>query len=357
MDILHKSFEKHLLKLAKQRRLDLDLIKIDDSIERAINTVIPRAVSAISKTLKKKAPQMLRKKRVGDSAFQKRNLKRWQKGFDALEVLLVSAGEFGSDFNSDYRAEAVAKNDLVFEALTAIHARALLVGNEIITLMKGGFADGALARWRTLHELAVVACFVSTHDNSIANRYLLAYRVQASKAMRQYQEYADRAGLDRYSSEEIKKSEEQRNRILAEFGDEMRNEYGWAAPILGNKNPTLHDIEKSVGLDHWRPRYKWAAHYSHANFKPPSTLLGMSEASEPMLLIGPSNSGMTDPAHMTALSITQSTASLLLTKQTIDHILAVEILRKLSDDVGNNFFSVEKSMLSTGSGTIKKHRN
>jgi hypothetical protein len=35
-----------------------------------------------------------------------------------------------------------------------------------------GYASGAHARWRTLHEIAVVALFIAQEDNSTAERYV-----------------------------------------------------------------------------------------------------------------------------------------------------------------------------------------
>jgi hypothetical protein len=53
------------------------------------------------------------------------------------------------------------------EALGSLVTRALLVFREIISLCEAGFPDGALARWRTLHELYVIllASIISKADH------------------------------------------------------------------------------------------------------------------------------------------------------------------------------------------------
>ena len=99
----------------------------------------------------------LKKEREDRSGFEARNFQRWKRGFDALEFFCGVAHEVGSAFNTTFRSEVKAQQDHRFEALTHLHARAILVTEEVLCLLRGGFPDGALARWRSLHEIAVHA--------------------------------------------------------------------------------------------------------------------------------------------------------------------------------------------------------
>lgn len=49
------------------------------------------------------------------------------------------------------------ENFFKHDALIQMHARALQISNEILVLLKSGYADGAYSRWRTLHELTVLS--------------------------------------------------------------------------------------------------------------------------------------------------------------------------------------------------------
>src|SRR5690606_4012673 len=51
--------------------------------------------------------------------------------------------------------------------------------------------------------------------------------------------------------------------------------------------------------------------HNHGGYRPPHQGLGMVEARTPMLLIGPSDSGMVDPLQLVALSLAKATAALL----------------------------------------------
>ena len=87
----------------------------------------------------------------------------WGEAIDRLDMLIDLCMEEGARFNDLFREEAAQTDDFVFDALTRLHARGCQVGFEILALLKNGFADGAHARWRTLHELAVVAMFLAGH--------------------------------------------------------------------------------------------------------------------------------------------------------------------------------------------------
>ncbi|WP_217430933.1 DUF5677 domain-containing protein [Sphingomonas bacterium] len=54
------------------------------------------------------------------------------------------------------------------DTMLHLHARACQVVFEIITLMENGLADGAMARWRTLHEITVVATILAEHGEELA---------------------------------------------------------------------------------------------------------------------------------------------------------------------------------------------
>lgn len=69
--------------------------------------------------------------------------------------------------------------------------------------------------------------------------------------------------------------------------------------------------------------------------------LGLCEVKEDILLVGQSNSSMTDPAHAAAISLTQATVTLLFLEPTIDHVVISKIIQDYSDDVGNTFLRIE----------------
>lgn len=78
----------------------------------------------------------------------------------------------------------------------------------------------------------------------------------------------------------------------------------------------------------------------------------MSEAKSDMLLVGQSNSGLTEPAHFTAISLAQIT-SIFLTAYIEDEskeldyrdsLLFMKIIDNYVKEVGEAFINVEKAI-------------
>jgi hypothetical protein len=331
-NILHDALERVIA--TEWIRGTLKESDIDRVATKAIETALPRITAELTDALKRNAPQMLREQRKLYAGFVRRNHKRWGAALDLLETLWVIASEAGDNFNDQHRPEAVENSDYQFEALTQIHARALLVVGEIICLLDGGYPDGALSRWRTLHELAVVSLFLCQEATLISYRYLASFHFRAFRAAKQINECADKAGLDAISDEELSSMKRRCNTLASELGDAIWNDYGWAAPAIGKSKPNFADLEMATNLDHWRPRYRWASQHVHGGPRPKTSFLGVTEAVEEIFLVGPSNSGFVDPIHMTAISLAQVTCALLGTKAELDEIVIMSVLSNISVEIG-----------------------
>jgi len=306
---------------------------------------VPQVVAFMLKNLKKKTPSMLRERKESDAGFERRNYRRWKKPLDLLELLWVISEEVGANLNQTERPAAALAKDYQFEALVSLHARSLLIAREILCLLYGGFPDGALSRWRSLHELAVTAVFLKTQDQEVSHRYLASFPFRALYAANKLNEHAERANMQPFSQQEIKTMVARCAGFEARFGKEMHNEYGWAAVALNNPKPNFAQLEKAVSLDHWRPRYRWASQHTHGGYRPPLSMLGTSESAGPVHLVGQSNSGFTDPIHMTAISLNQATSSLLTVRPTVDNIIFLQIVGDLSNDIGQVALAVDQESL------------
>src|SRR6266850_7970285 len=203
-------FEQILATLVEKALTDLAIP--EDQIESARGGIAQDIMAQFTEEMRddllRRAPAILKRERRDTQGFEKRNLERWRSAFDLVELIWIVAAELGSNFNNELRDQAQQDNDYLFEALTHLHARALLVSNEALCLMKGGFPDGALSRWRTLHEHSVIAMFLKMHGSEAAHRYLASFDFQALKSARQMREYAERARIELPSDAEIEYLEE-----------------------------------------------------------------------------------------------------------------------------------------------------
>jgi hypothetical protein len=307
-----------------------------------LQSFVPEVAAFMLKELKKKAPGKLCEQKESDAGFERRNYRRWKKPLDLLELLWIISEEVGGKFNQIERPAAVAAKDYQFEALVSLHARSLLIAREILCLLYGGYPDGALSRWRSLHELTVTAVFLKTQDQEVSHRYLAGFQFASLRAATQLNEHAERANMKPFTGPEIKAMEAQCDAFEARFGKEMHNEYGWASAALKNPKPNFAQLEKAVSLDHWRPRYRWASQHTHGGYRPALSMLGTAESAQPVHLVGQSNSGFTDPIHMTAISLNNATSALLTIRPTVDDIIFLQLISNLSDEIGNVASTVEK---------------
>lgn len=294
--------------------------------------------------LKKYAPAMLKERRGDLKKFETRLSKDWEKLFDLFEMFLVIAIETGEEFNIEFRKDKREKNNYVLEALTRLHARACQIASEILVLLKSGYADGAHARWRSLHEIAVVGSFIKTHGNDTAERYLLHDKIESFKATKIYQEYYEILKHEPMSQDEVEKIKKVYDQLITRFGNSYRHNYGWASSALEKDNPSFSDIEKNSGLDHYRPYYKLASHNVHANPKGVMFKIGLLQNTPNVLLTGPSNVGFTDPAQGATISLGSITIALLTSKPTIDNLVISNILLELVPEIGEEFFKVQKEI-------------
>ena len=103
--------------------------------------------------------------------FRSRLHRRWRRPLEGLSMMLTITREFSELVGAPLQEARTKDNRHLVTVLTRLHARACQVAAEILTLLRDGFADGAMARWRTLHEIAVVAMFVRERGDGMAERY------------------------------------------------------------------------------------------------------------------------------------------------------------------------------------------
>lgn len=289
------------------------------------------------------ASDMLAEERLRLGAFERRNRRRWKKPLDQLKTMVRIVEESAEGLCNEWGV-APDSNVNLFSALNRLCVKALVISREAICLMEGGFADGALARWRSLHEAAVTATFIAKYGETTAEKFIASFAFASKKAMLQMNEYAERAGMQEYSIQELEAAKNQCGKLEALLGKGLGDEYGWAREALGfdlKKRVVFFDIEKVVALDHWRPRYRWASQNVHSSFTPPRSSLGMAEAKEEVHLTGPSNSGMVDPLHMIAITLTIVTTAFFSKWPNIDRIVLLRVLSRMAAEVGPVAIGVE----------------
>ena len=321
----------------------------DDLVERLTEfgpTFVESAVESAAATLltqiKKDAKVGLRRQRRERQGFERRLVKHWAKPLHLLELTVEIAQEVAKGVGDQVASGEVSVEDNTFRALWAIHARACQMSHAILALLRSGFADDAHARWRSLHELAVVGKFVEIHGEDVAERYLLHEVVQRRKLARAYKKHEVRAGLEPLTQAELDVLDERCETLVTRFGKSFTEDYGWAASALGIKQLSLAAIERAAQMDHFQPYYRMASDNVHANSHGAFYKLGGFSPELDILLAGPSNMGLADPGHGAALSLTQITAALVSTAPTLESATELTVLSLLEEETGAAFLEAQK---------------
>ncbi|HKP90337.1 MAG TPA: DUF5677 domain-containing protein [Thermoleophilaceae bacterium] len=254
----------------------------------------------------------LARERASARAFHRILKMRWSAALDRLDLLVIRSRNSGAAFNSRHRPEAATSNDYLFDALTKLHARACRVASEVVVLLRHGYPEGAHARWRTLHEIAVTMFFLKTHGPEVAERYLLHDAVRRYAAAEEYQKHHQALGYEPYSQEELDSGRQVRDALVARFGDAYATQYGWAASVLSS--PTFRSIEEAANMQKWRPWFRMASEGQHGGSHGVAFTLGLSAGGDDVLLAGASDAGLADPGTAASISLVQATVALLTSK-------------------------------------------
>lgn len=313
----------------------LDLLNIPSEFKEAIKQFLEE--------IKNNASDALQENNEEIEDFKRRVTNFWKEPLDLLDLLLIYSRQMGSKFNKEMSTIAEKENDYVFLALIRLHAKACLVSQEIAILMKHGYASGAHARWRSLHEIAVTALFIKEHGNEVAERYLNYRHIESYYAMRQYKEHAKKLHYEPLEEEEEENTTSVKNFFVEKYGRSFENPYGWASKELNKPRPNFADIEKSVGVDHMRPYYKMASNAVHADSKGTFFNVGISKSEEEeILLAGPSDSGLADPGSCTAVSMNLINSTLITSRPTVENLILLNATAMLVNEINDAFLEAHK---------------
>jgi hypothetical protein len=339
-----KTNPKEMEKLRKGLRRPRRLAK---AMGEALAEAAASSAPHIYRTLKTNGDAMLRDRRAQVGGFEARLYDAWKEPIDLVEMMIVVAVEAAEGVSAQWPSKQSKEQNVVFEVVRRLQARACQVANEVATLLKTGYAPAAHARWRTLHETTVTIHFIVKHGSPAAEAYLAHEYIDARKAAKDYQRYCRRLGYKRYTANELASIRRKHHTRVKKYGTAFKGDYGWAAVVLGRKSATFRDIEKHVGLDHLRPYYKMASIPVHAGIKAIRFTLALRQGTD-LILTGPSNLGLADPGHGAALSLAQATIAMLTMHPSSDTIIVSKVLLSFSDDIGQAFLKAQQRLLKRG---------
>jgi hypothetical protein len=308
-------------------------------IRRVVNHAISGSVRMLADTWVHEGRRRLDHEEEQRTEFEDGMQSRWGPALDALRLFRLWCLDAGMAL---HERQTDRDEDTVYQVLVRLHARTCLIAAEVSALLAAGFPSGAHARWRTTHEIAVVAYFLSERGDDVAERYMLHEVVESYRATADYQRHAIRLGYEPLSEAELDSMRASVDALVNRFGNPYGRPYGWAAESLGLTTPRFRDLENAVSLGHLRPYYRMASHPTHAG--PKGAMFDLGLGREDVMLAGPSNTGLADPGQCMAISLLQVTTLLLQTEADMGTVAVLQFLQAACGEVEKLFVSAQRQL-------------
>ena len=261
---LVKKIKEHNLSEEDANKLISSILE-SDIIEETYSDLIETLSSTLAETMESTMYEHVLEARAFTAEFLAKQEQKWGKAFVASEALYLCIIEAANNYNRYVVAEHTGEESYTYLVLNRLHGRALQIYKEILCLNQNGFADGAFARWRSLYELSVVACFINKYGEPIAQAY-----------------------TNSIDSNTI-------------------NEWARTAPCFAKKKPneriTFQDLINNCDIhETWRGEYKFSNLFVHSSADATFNRLGTYEDTE-TIAVGHTDWGMSLPATHAANSL------------------------------------------------------
>lgn len=308
------------------QELEKGLKKFDDGLPNILTKAAKQIARTTLPDLRRKWPEEEALQFYEAAMFREGIDHRWGKALGKLRMLLTMARELGEIVI----AEPERESDTLHGLMVRLHVRSCQVTTEIITLLENGLADGAMARWRTLHEIVIVMELLDQHGEPLAMRYLAHQAVESKAAMDQYRVCAVSLGYDALDEQDCIDIEEGYDEVIQRYGKFFRTPYGWAegfVPKNSRGNIGLGELEAAAGQSDLASYYRLASSNVHAG--PHALFFRLGLLGDTPLLAGLSNAGLEEPGQNTAISLVLASSAVSRQCCSLDAIVALELMTKL----------------------------
>lgn len=329
---------------------DEDVKELDEAVTKVL-AAIPEATNKAFKAVCESTYTRLVKSWPNEDAAQQYELQEfrrgmedcWGEGLALLRMLLTCCREIGEKTARRYQKSKSVKYQFRRWVLLRLHIRACQVSDEIICLMQNGFADGAMARWRTLHEISIVATLISNGDEDLAERYILHDAVEVKRQADDYDATHVPRGISPVSKRERKSIDGEYQAVLDRFGPTFASPYGWAAKHLALKKPTFKELQTAADRMDMSSYYKIASFNVHASAR--SLFFNLGSMEEDVLLAGRSNAGLAEPGEHTASTLLLITGLYVGSTLNMDRLAELDVVIRIRDEIRKSFRKADRRLI------------
>jgi hypothetical protein len=218
-----------------------------------------------------RAPELLAAPRMWKADGLETLREVWGEALDVCELVIDGCVEVCGLFHGRYHGRAEAEDEQRFLVLRDLFQRGHDAAWEAHVLLSHGAPGGALARWRTVHELNVVSGFIRQGDADLARRYKDWYRIEAKRSIIDARKAIEALGATVEADGLFEFLEKDQAELAERYGKSFTMPFGWADQPLreqgietNGKTKLLH-LEQAVGGLERRAWYRMASHAGHAS--------------------------------------------------------------------------------------------
>lgn len=305
--------------------------------------VLPKFAKDLFGKLCKRSRVMLQKQEVDFQGFRNRLYVRWKIPIDLFECMIRVSLESVETHRKMIDFDMKKDERIQSTVLIYIHARSIQISNEIISLLKSGYADGANARWRSLHELAVISLFLRHNSAEVSLRYLEHDTIKRFKEAKDYKVYCRKLGYVSLQTREFNSIRKSYKRLCKKYPDNFQGDYGWIPRhLLNNRN--FRELERHVKLDYLHPFYNLSCNAVHGGARGFYRLGLMESKQNKILLIGSSNYGLADPLQNAGVSLLHITVSMLSLNPNLESMIGMYVMLNYQFEIAREAVKAQKSI-------------
>ncbi|MFC8983845.1 DUF5677 domain-containing protein, partial [Streptomyces sp. NPDC057131] len=287
--------------------------------------------------------------------FESRLGYRWYSGFVSLHAIIRFAEEATMNeidvFMPKNNSDEMKK---IMNVLFKLCAKSVQTSKEIFTLLRSGYPDGAIARWRSLHENSVVFKILIKNFEDIdftyelINRYMDFSDIEVSKEINIYKIATPKIGLDPIEESIEEEFRRRKRELITKYGRDFLKPNMWAKPVFSEdiRDIKFFHLEQIAEVDNLNPYYNLANYQVHTSPKGLFNSNGFipGESQKNFYNFGSSNYGLSLPGQLTAISLGSIIISLLSLNVNLDTLIRQQAIEKLLEPIQDEFYSIESQI-------------
>ncbi len=314
--------------------------------EKSANILADAAQIFMSGLFKFYDEKRVKEIKAGYDKFLKWNEELYGDAFEMFLMFMDLTVTINTHMTKHFDVDKFPEDErLKFGQLVHLHVKGCQIANEICTLIKSGYADAALARWRTLHETSVVFIALFTNDLEVSKMFFEYQFIEKLKRVKTFQIHHGTLNWRPPDENTIKLLEEKRDELRNRYGGGFLKEYGWTIKFLPEGKRNFAGLEEDSGLSYLRPFYQWANKGVHAGPEGTFSRLGFDEINIPRgYLAGPLRYGMVDPMQFTTYSMLKMTTGLFGLVNDFENKLVLKVLELLHEEIAKTMVEAKAKL-------------